>query len=123
MKKRGGKALYVLMILFLCLGNLLFSVFLQAEGEEEGEVIITVVEETEITDIEDNPMPLAASPYSENQQDVRHLIQMSVLLGLTLVYIIYFENYERKIRRLKLLVADTEKDLMEKQRGSGGKYE
>ena len=102
---------------------MLFSVFLQAEGEEEGELIITVVEETEITDIEDNPMPLAASPYSENQQDVRHLIQMSVLLGLTLVYIIYFENYERKIRRLKLLVADTEKDLMEKQRGSGGKYE
>lgn len=125
------RLMILLCVSFLCfLGSSFLSAHLEyspltvyAEGEEPSEtedteekrLVITVVESREATEIEENEIPLAASPATPNRAGTRHALLACLLLLCSLIYTLYTIVTERRIYRLRIKAADAEYELMKQK--------
>ena len=111
--RRNGKRSWILFVAAVCfVTGLLFRTLPAYGDEEEGELIIRVVEEIPAEDIYDEEVPMAAQPTSANQSGTRHLLMMSFLLLLSCGYVGYFSHYEKRIDSLKEKVIQEEEKRM-----------
>ena len=120
--KKNIRRITLMFVFGFCLFTGMFFRATPAYGdEEEGELVITVVEEIPAEDIYDEEVPMAALPYSANQNGTRHLLMMSALLVLAFGYVGYFSHYEKKIDHLKQMVIEEEEKLMQERERKGEK--
>ncbi len=121
MKQNIRKFRMILIFGFCIMAGMLFKVHQLYAEKEERELVITVVEEIPAEEIYDEEVPMAALPYSKNQNGTRHLLMMSSLLVLSCAYIGYFHHYEKRIETLRAAVIEKEEELMQKRNNSDRK--
>jgi len=100
----------------------LFAAGVQVYAEEPAsaggneQLVITVVEEMEAEDIEEDEIPLAAYPTPNEQYGRRHAILAGTVFAMTCCYALYFILYERKLLRLKQEAAELEYKRMNERK-------
>lgn len=87
----------------------------ETEDPEEKKLVITVVESREAMEIEENEIPLAANPATQNRAGTRHALLACVLLLCSLIYTLYTIVTERRLYRLRIKAADAEYALMKQK--------
>ena len=88
----------------------------ETEETEEKQLVITVVEEMEAEDIEEDEIPLAAFPTANQQYGRRHAILAGTVFAMTCCYALYFILYEKKLLRLKREAAELEYKRMNERK-------
>ena len=90
----------------------------EAHTGEARTLIVTVVEEIPADEIDDDDVPLA--PFGDAEKNVsdqtRHVLLMSGLLLLVLIYVFYFRTYEKRLSSLRLAAAEAENGWRGKRR-------
>lgn len=88
------------------------------KNDGEKELVVTVVEDIPAMDIEDGPVPLAASPEASlNTAGQRHAVLMGLLLLAVIAYSLYFRTMQMEMFRLRMRAAEAEKKALSKSRG------
>lgn len=76
--------------------------------EPEKELLITVVEDIPAEDIEEEKVPLAASPDTPGRNGTEHLLMGIVLLLGSVFYTVYFYHADQKLFTLRREAAEAE---------------
>ncbi|MBE5997595.1 MAG: hypothetical protein E7240_09685 [Lachnospiraceae bacterium] len=71
----------------------------EPDGQEEKQLVITVVEDIPAEDLEENTVPLAASPAQRRNASVMRGVLIAVCAAAVLALWWYFMGYDRKLRR------------------------
>ena len=84
----------------------------QAAPADKKEIVIEVEEDIPAMDIEEQEVPLAASPNTHTRSGVRHAVLMGVFLAGAIGYAGYFTRYDKKLFRLRKEAAGLEYQAM-----------
>ncbi len=100
----------VCLLLAMALFALLTAPRAYADTEEGKKLVVTVVEEIPAEEIEDDEVPLTS--FSEIGSDItggtRHVLMMSLVLVLLVMYVLYFSAFEKRLNALRWKAAEAE---------------